>query len=162
MRGTRFAAHEYLSSPKNYFRHLSISRKPNVVPAGGKKMQYLALIYEDETRFAKGFPESEFAEYGAFGKKNAPPSRAETRLQPTGTAKTVRVRDDQGPHHRWSFRGNERAAWRLLSDRSADHREGGLDRSWHPGCPLTAASKSGPSWSFHSSLATPDRPPALS
>ena len=34
-------------------------------------MQYLVLIYEDESRFANGFPEAEFAEYGAFGKKHA-------------------------------------------------------------------------------------------
>jgi hypothetical protein len=56
-------------------------------------MQYLALIYEDEARFAKGFNESEFAEYGAFGKKNAAAIKASNALQPTPTAKTVRVRD---------------------------------------------------------------------
>jgi len=56
-------------------------------------MQYLVLIYEDEKRFANGFPESEFAEYGAFGKKNAAAIKSGNALQPTGTAKTVRVRD---------------------------------------------------------------------
>jgi hypothetical protein len=56
-------------------------------------MQYLALIYEDESRFANGFPESEFAEYGAFGKKNASTIKGGNALQPTGTARTVRVRD---------------------------------------------------------------------
>ena len=56
-------------------------------------MQYLALIYEDETRFAKGFNESEFAEYGAFGKKNAASIKGGNALQPTPTAKTVRIRD---------------------------------------------------------------------
>ena len=34
-------------------------------------MQYLVLIYEAESRFATGYPEDEFAEYGAFGKKHA-------------------------------------------------------------------------------------------
>jgi hypothetical protein len=56
-------------------------------------MQYLVLIYENEKRFAKGFDESEFAEYGAFGKKNAGVIKSGNALQPTGTAKTVRVRD---------------------------------------------------------------------
>ena len=58
-------------------------------------MQYLALIYEDESRFAKGYPEAEFAEYGAFGKKNAAAIKSGQALQPTGTAKTVRVRDSK-------------------------------------------------------------------
>ncbi len=56
-------------------------------------MQYLVLIYEDESRFANGFSEAEFAEYGAFGKKNASAIKAGNALQPTVTAKTVRVRD---------------------------------------------------------------------
>lgn len=58
-----------------------------------KSMQYLLLIYEDEKRFAKGFPESEFAEYGAFGKKHAAAIQGGNALQPTGSAKSVRVRD---------------------------------------------------------------------
>lgn len=58
-------------------------------------MQYLALIYENESRFAKGFPEDEFAEYGAFGKKNAAAIKSGQALQPTGSAKTVRVRDSK-------------------------------------------------------------------
>jgi hypothetical protein len=56
-------------------------------------MQYLVLIYEAEKRFANGFDESEFAEYGAFGKKYASVIKAGHALQPTPTAKTVRVRD---------------------------------------------------------------------
>ena len=56
-------------------------------------MQYLVLIYESESRFANGYPESEFAEYGAFGKKYASAIKGGNALQPTGTAKTVRVRD---------------------------------------------------------------------
>ncbi len=56
-------------------------------------MQYLLLIYENESRFANGFDESEFAEYGAFGKKNAALIKGGNALQPTGAAKCVRVRD---------------------------------------------------------------------
>jgi hypothetical protein len=56
-------------------------------------MQFLALIYEDEKRFEKGFDETEFAEYGAFGKNNAAAIKAGNALQPTASAKTVRVRD---------------------------------------------------------------------
>jgi hypothetical protein len=55
-------------------------------------MQYLLLIYEDEKRFAQGFDESEFAEYGAFGKKHAAIIKSGNALQPTGAAKTVRLR----------------------------------------------------------------------
>ncbi len=56
-------------------------------------MQYLLLIYENESRFATGFDEAEFAEYGEFGRKNAGAIRGGNALQHTGTAKTVRVRD---------------------------------------------------------------------
>ena len=56
-------------------------------------MQYLLLIYEDEARFAQGYDEAEFAEYGAFGKKNAAAIKGGNALQPTPSAKTVRVRD---------------------------------------------------------------------
>lgn len=56
-------------------------------------MQYLLLIYEDESRFANGFDEDEFAEYGAFGKKHAAVIKGGHALQPTSAAKTVRVRD---------------------------------------------------------------------
>jgi hypothetical protein len=60
-----------------------------------KKMQYLVLIYENEARFANGFSETEFAEYGAFGKKHATAIKGGNALQPTPTAKTVRVRDSK-------------------------------------------------------------------
>jgi len=56
-------------------------------------MQYLVLIYEAESRFATGYPEDEFAEYGAFGNKHATAIKGGSALQPTATAKTVRVRD---------------------------------------------------------------------
>src|SRR5271165_6262003 len=56
-------------------------------------MQFLALIYEDESRFAQGYDEAEFAEYGTFGKKHAAAIKSGQALQPTPSAKTVRVRD---------------------------------------------------------------------
>ncbi len=58
-------------------------------------MQYLLLIYEDEKRLANGFPEAEFAEYGAFGQKHASAIKGGNALQPTGAAKTVRVRNGE-------------------------------------------------------------------
>ena len=58
-------------------------------------MQYLVLIYESEARFANGYPEAEFAEYGAFGKKHASAIKGGNALQPTATAKTVRLRDSK-------------------------------------------------------------------
>ncbi len=58
-------------------------------------MQYLLLIYENEGRFANGFDEGEYAEYGAFGQKNASIIKGGNALQPTPTAKTVRVRNGE-------------------------------------------------------------------
>jgi hypothetical protein len=58
-------------------------------------MQYLLLIYEPEQRFAKGFAKEEFAEYGAFGQKHAGAIKGGNALQPTATAKTVRVRNGE-------------------------------------------------------------------
>jgi hypothetical protein len=55
-------------------------------------MEYLLLIYEDEKRFAKGYDESEFAEYMAFSKEHAKAIKGGNALQPTGTAATVRIR----------------------------------------------------------------------
>lgn len=56
-------------------------------------MQYLLLIYESEQRFAQGYPEEELGEYMAFGQKHAAAIKGGNALQPTSTAKTVRVRD---------------------------------------------------------------------
>lgn len=58
-------------------------------------MQYLLLIYEDETRFAKGFDPGEMEAYGAFGQKNRAAIKGGNALQPTSTAKTVRVRNGE-------------------------------------------------------------------
>jgi len=59
-------------------------------------MQYLLLIYENENRFT-GLSESDFGaelgEYTEFGKKHAGIIKGGNALQPTTTAKTVRVRN---------------------------------------------------------------------
>jgi hypothetical protein len=73
---------------------VSISAPP--VRLQGKEehtMQYLLLIYEKESRFAKGFDPAEMAEYGALGKEFAKSIVTGKALQPTGTATTVRVRE---------------------------------------------------------------------
>lgn len=56
-------------------------------------MQYLLLIYENEKRFAQGYPEAELGEYVAFGKEFPAAIKGGNALQPTLTAATVRVRD---------------------------------------------------------------------
>lgn len=58
-------------------------------------MQYLLLIYEDEKRFATGYPEDEMKEYRAFGQRHAGAIKGGHALQPTLTAKTVRIRTGQ-------------------------------------------------------------------
>ncbi len=58
-------------------------------------MQFLLLIYESEQRFAQGYPQDEFVEYGAFGKKYAGTIKGGNALQPTPTAKTVRLREGE-------------------------------------------------------------------
>jgi hypothetical protein len=56
-------------------------------------MQYLLLIYENEQRFSNGYDSSEMQEYLAFGKEFAKNIKGDNALQPTGAAKTVRVRN---------------------------------------------------------------------
>ena len=56
-------------------------------------MQYLLLIYENEKRFSKGYPEAELAEYRAFGKEFASAIKGGNALQLTSSAATVRVRN---------------------------------------------------------------------
>ena len=58
-------------------------------------MQFLALIYEDESRFANGFDPQEMAEYSAFGTNHAGAIKGGHALQPTQAARTVRVRNGQ-------------------------------------------------------------------
>src|SRR5438270_11212037 len=56
-------------------------------------MLYLLLIYENENRWAEGYDPNELAEYRAFGKTYEKGVQGGKALQPTATAKTVRVRD---------------------------------------------------------------------
>ncbi len=56
-------------------------------------MQYLLLIYENEQRFSKGYDQAEMGEYEAFAKEFAKNIKGGNALQPTGSAKTVRVRN---------------------------------------------------------------------
>ena len=56
-------------------------------------MQYLMLIYENEARFAKGYPAAELGEYRALGTEFGKAIQTGKALQPTRTATTVRVRD---------------------------------------------------------------------
>ena len=59
-------------------------------------MQYLLLIYDDEKRWtglSKADWDAESREYGAFGKEFVGKILGGNALQPTSTAKTVRVRD---------------------------------------------------------------------
>ena len=56
-------------------------------------MQYLLLIYEDEKRFTQGFDPAEMGQYQAFGQKHGAAIKGGNALQPTMTAKTVRVRN---------------------------------------------------------------------
>jgi hypothetical protein len=59
-------------------------------------MQFLLLVYEQEKRWAKlseAERNSEYKEYGAFGQEFAQAIRGSNALQPTPTAKTVRVRN---------------------------------------------------------------------
>ncbi|HSB18907.1 MAG TPA: YciI family protein [Anaeromyxobacteraceae bacterium] len=56
-------------------------------------MEYLLLIYENEKRFAKGYPDAEMQEYRAFGQQFAKAIQGGHALQPTATATTVRLRE---------------------------------------------------------------------
>ena len=58
-------------------------------------MQYLLLIYEDEKRFANGYPQDELAEYRAFGREHAGKIKGGHALHPTSAAKTTRVRNGE-------------------------------------------------------------------
>ena len=61
-------------------------------------MQFLLLIYDQEKRWTKlseAQQNSETQEYGAFGEQFAKSIRDGNALQPTPTAKTVRVRNSK-------------------------------------------------------------------
>lgn len=56
-------------------------------------MQYLLLIYDNEQRWKKGYDPAELGEYRAFGQQHAAAIKGGNALQPTSTAKTIRVRN---------------------------------------------------------------------
>ena len=59
-------------------------------------MQYLLLIYEEESRFhsmEQAGLATELSQYQAFGKEFGPAIKGANALQPTATAKTLQVRD---------------------------------------------------------------------
>jgi hypothetical protein len=56
-------------------------------------MQYLLLIYENESRFAGGYDPAELKEYRANAQEFASFIQAGKALEPTRSAKTVRVRE---------------------------------------------------------------------
>ena len=61
-------------------------------------MQFLLLIYDQEKRWSQlteAQQNSETREFGAFGAEFANSIRGGNALQPTPTAKTVRVRNDK-------------------------------------------------------------------
>jgi len=60
---------------------------------GNQSVQYLLLIYENEKRFSHGYDKAEINEYQAFGKEFGKNIKGGNALQPTNTAKTVRVRN---------------------------------------------------------------------
>jgi len=56
-------------------------------------MQFLLLIYENERRFAASYDPHEMKDHGDFGKTYDGAIKGGNALQPTATARTVRVRD---------------------------------------------------------------------
>jgi hypothetical protein len=56
-------------------------------------MQFLLLIYDEEKRWANGYDPAELQAYRAFSQEYANAIRGGNALQPTHTAKTVRVRN---------------------------------------------------------------------
>ena len=59
-------------------------------------MQFALLIYDDEKRWTKnGYDPAEMEQYRAFGKEFANAIKGGNALQPTPTAKTVRVRESK-------------------------------------------------------------------
>jgi hypothetical protein len=57
-------------------------------------MQFALLIYDDEKRWTRtGYDPAELEQYRAFGKEFGGAIKGGNALQPTPTARTVRVRD---------------------------------------------------------------------
>ncbi len=86
-------------------------------------MQYLLLIYGNESQFDKMSPTERNKidqEYGEFSKSIAGSGhmRGGNELDRISKAKTVRVRDKKRTVTRWPIRRNQGTAWRLLPCRS--------------------------------------------
>ena len=77
-------------------------------------MQYLLLIYDNEKRYRQGYDKAELEQYRAFGKEFATAIKGGNALQPTSTAKTVRLRNGKSTISDWAFRRDQRATGRLL------------------------------------------------
>ena len=56
-------------------------------------MEYLLLIYDNEKRFSNGYDPAEISQYQTFGKQFGAAIKGGNALQPTSTARTVRVRN---------------------------------------------------------------------
>jgi len=56
-------------------------------------MQFLLLLFDNETRWSEGYSDAEMAEYRALGGHFPGAIKGGHALQPTRTATTVRVRD---------------------------------------------------------------------
>ena len=99
-------------------------------------MQYLVLIYESEARFANGLSRSRIRRVRRFRQEARQRHQRRQRASAHSNCQNRACTRQQDAHHRWSLRGDQRAAWRLLPDRSGQHRRGSLDRIRHPGGPL--------------------------
>lgn len=56
-------------------------------------MQYLLLIYDNETRWEKGYDPAELKEYNTFGEVHRAAIKAGNALRPTSEATSVRLRN---------------------------------------------------------------------
>jgi hypothetical protein len=59
-------------------------------------MKYVLLIYEDERKLIDSFLETDLAGHAAFRKKHAAAITSGGPLEPTSSARTVRIRNGEG------------------------------------------------------------------
>ncbi len=101
-------------------RRLSISPRPvrlrgEIEVREEERMQYLALIYGEESRWANLSPEEREREMGEYiALSEADVTRGGSELDSIATATTVRVRGRRDPRHRRPVRRAEGGARRLL------------------------------------------------
>jgi hypothetical protein len=84
-------------------------------------MQYLLLIYDNEKRWSQGYDPAEMSQYQAFGKEFANAIKGGNALQPTATAKTVRLRNGKAASTDGPFAETKEQFWRLLPCRGGQH-----------------------------------------